>query len=167
MYILDKVESWAKAHDNETNHILYCYYEWFEASATIYRRIADKCKELGITKVYDIGCCYPFQADFFTDNNIEYIGIDILKDVFYNKTKIIHKKYPFEIKTDDKNKTAAIAILCMGYLINRQESWKQISNDFNYYFGEKGQALLNFTKQEDILYDIGLYKKKEVLENNG
>ena len=115
----------------------YCFDEFYECSYDVYCNIAEMCKKYGIAHVYDIGCCFPFQARIFNEFGIKYTGIEVIRDFRPDiaKVDVIFGKYPFDIRVTDKKHTAAISNLCVGYQANGQEVANQIAKDFNYFCG--------------------------------
>ena len=114
-------------------------------SLEVYTKIARKCKNHGITHVYDIGCNCGWQAKIFQNEGIKYTGIEIEKaslDIAPqgNGINYIAKGYPFKIDVEDKQHTAAISSLCLGYLFeNKQkEAYDRLAEDFRYFCGSLG-----------------------------
>lgn len=113
---------------------------YFESGRGRYKKALEFCKKKGFIKAYDIGCAYSFQSELFIDYNIDYVGIDIRNNEFWNYGRFVHlnKTYPFEIKANKEN-DVAISILCLGwncYLTNGEETLRtqmeQLSKDFNH-----------------------------------
>ena len=115
----------------------YCFDEFYECSYDEYCDIAEMCKKYGISHVYDIGCCFPFQARIFNKFGIKYTGVEVTSDFRPDiaKVDVIFGKYPFNIRVTDRKHTAAISNLCVGYQANGQEVANQIAKDFNYFCG--------------------------------
>ena len=115
----------------------YCFDEFYECSYDEYCDIAEMCKKYGITHVYDIGCCFPFQARIFNKFGIKYTGVEVNSDFRPDiaKVDVIFGKYPFDIRVTDRKHTAAISNLCVGYQANSQGVANQIAKDFDYFCG--------------------------------
>ena len=115
----------------------YCFDEFYECSYDEYVDIAKMCKKYGISHVYDIGCCFPFQARIFNKFGIKYTGVEVTSDFRPDiaKVDVIFGKYPFDIRVTDRKHTAAISNLCVGYQANGQEVANQIAKDFDYFCG--------------------------------
>lgn len=115
----------------------YCFDEFYECSYDEYVDIAKMCKKYGISHVYDIGCCFPFQARIFNKFGIKYTGVEVTSDFRPDiaKVDVIFGEYPFDIRVTDRKHTAAISNLCVGYQANSQEVANQIAKDFDYFCG--------------------------------
>ena len=120
-------------------------------SVETYWRIAKKCKEHGITHVYDIGCNCGWQAKIFRFMGIKYTGVEAEKaslDIAPTGERIdyIARPYPFEIHVDDKEHTAAVSNLCLGYLFpdNQKETYDRLAEDFKYFCGSLGPDEMNY-----------------------
>ena len=114
-------------------------------SVEIYTKIARKCKNHGITHVYDIGCNCGWQAKIFQNEGIQYTGIEIEEASLAIAPRgkgidYIAKAYPFEIHVDDKVHTAAISSLCLGYLYGdkQKETYDRLAEDFRFFCGSLG-----------------------------
>ena len=133
-----------KAKNGWSEDKIYCFESFIEASMESYLEIAKQCKENGITHVYDIGCCTAFQSKIFQHMGIQYTGVELLTYCVNDSPKgkgidYINKEYPFEIKVKDKEHTAAISNLCVGFLIQPAEKcYSQLSKDFRYFCGGLG-----------------------------
>ena len=119
-------------------------------SVETYWRIAKKCKEHGITHVYDIGCNCGWQAKIFRFMGIKYTGVEAERaslDIAPMGEGIdyIARSYPFEIHVDDKEHTAAVSNLCLGYLFpdNQKETYDRLAEDFKYFCGSLGPDEMN------------------------
>ena len=105
-----------------------------------YEFIAKWCIENNINKVYDIGCAYGHQAEFFIENKIDYAGIESERfGPFWREDELdyFNKAYPFEINADKGE--LAISVFCLTwncYLIDGQKTLQnqleQLSKDFNH-----------------------------------
>ena len=120
-------------------------------SVETYWRIAKKCKEHGITHVYDIGCNCGWQSKIFRFMGIKYTGIEAEKaslDIAPNGEGIeyIAKPYPFSINVTDKEHTVAISNLCLGYSFveNQKETYDRLAKDFKYFCGSLGPDEMNY-----------------------
>ena len=123
----------------------YCFSEFCEGSCARYRKIAELCVEHGISTVYDIGCCIAFQAKVFQSYGIDYVGIEVdSKDIELapkgTGIRYIHGKYPFPVVTADRDHTAAVSELCIGYLAYGDAVQQQLADDFEYFCGAVGSA---------------------------
>ena len=123
----------------------YCFSEFCEGSCARYRKIAERCVEHGISTVYDIGCCIAFQAKVFQSYGIDYVGIEVdSKDIELapkgTGIRYIHGKYPFPVVTADRDHTAAVSELCIGYLAYGDAVQQQLADDFEYFCGAVGSA---------------------------
>lgn len=114
-------------------------------SLETYIKIARKCKNHGITHVYDIGCNCGWQAKIFQNEGIKYTGIELEKaslDIAPkgNGIDYIAKRYPFKINVEDKQHTAAISSLCLGYLLGdkQKEAYNRLAEDFRFFCGSLG-----------------------------
>ena len=58
----------------------------------------------------------------------------------------IARPYPFEIHVDDKEHTAAVSNLCLGYLFpdNQKETYDRLAEDFKYFCGSLGPDEMNY-----------------------
>lgn len=127
--------------------------EFAEASAPLYANIAKECKKHGITHVYDIGCCTAWQGRIFKAVGIEYTGIEAEgRDAFFAPKEdgitFVHSAYPYPIQVEDREHTAAISNLCVGFSLlegnpdKREdftlELYKQLAADFDYFIGNVG-----------------------------
>ena len=151
----------------------YCFDEFYECSYDEYVDIAKMCKKYGISHVYDIGCCFPFQARIFNKFGIKYTGVEVTSDFRPDiaKVDVIFGKYPFDIRVTDRKHTAAISNLCVGYQANSQEVANQIAKDFDYFCGYvpfdfKKLLLKDFsvikTNQGD--FGISFYRRRNLFE---
>lgn len=105
-----------------------------------YEFIAKWCLENNISKVYDIGCGYGHQSEFFIENKINYVGIESENlSSFWreNQLNYLKKSYPFKINTNKND--LAISVLCLTwncYLTDGEKTLhkqlKQLSEDFNH-----------------------------------
>ena len=132
--------------------------EFSECSVSTYYAMAKECVKRGITHVYDVGCCTAWQARIFNSVGISYTGIevsshDLSLSPFKTSAKeknveYINKAYPFPISVKDKEHTAVISNLCVGYGLlegnpERKEDfthkmYEQIAKDFDYFIGSVG-----------------------------
>lgn len=126
------------------------FLNFMEGSAEIYLRIAKKCKQHGITHVYDIGCNCGWQAKIFQKMGITYTGIEVEVASLQiaprgDGISYISKAYPFPISITDKDHTAAISNLCLGYLLGdkQKEAYEQLAKDFRYFCGSLGPDNMN------------------------
>ena len=115
---------------------LYCISSYQEGHKEWYEAVAKYAKELGLKKVYDIGCCYGYQSEEFIKLGLQYVGIEIcryMKDNAYNlgnqNVEYIFKKYPCEIHPEKDS--IAISHLCIGFLINTEEELKTLYDQFD------------------------------------
>lgn len=118
----------------------YCWEEFAEVSANVYKKISDLCHKHGIRHVYDIGCAFPFQANLFWYWGIAYTGIDNSKRTVDNANTIhkihtLYGQYPFKVKTNEKETACAISNFCVGYQANSEKVYQQIAEDYPYYCG--------------------------------
>lgn len=133
-----------KAKNGWSEDKIYCFECFVEASMESYYEIAKQCKEHGMTHVYDIGCCTAFQSKIFQQMGIQYTGVEILTYCVEDSPKgkgidYINKPYPFAIDVKDKEHTAAISNLCVGFLIQpTKKCYNQLSRDFRYFCGGLG-----------------------------
>lgn len=126
----------------------YCFDEFMECSTGTYIKIAEICKTYNINCVYDIGCCYPFQHKIFDYYGIKYVGVEISSYISLPDVPILYGEYPFSINVPDRKHTAAISNLCISYQAHGQDVYRQLNNDFDYFFGyicEKEQELFRKT----------------------
>ena len=142
----------------------YCWEEFAEVSAEVYKKISDLCHKFGIRHVYDIGCAFPFQANLFWYWGIAYTGIDDSKRTVDNANTIhrihtLYGKYPFKIQTDSKS--CAISNLCVGYQASSDEVYQQIVEDFPYYCG-----ILNDRSKEMLLPYYRVVETDIIIEKN-
>ena len=98
----------------------YLQYELSEAPISFewYKAILNKVKKYKPKRVIDIGSNINLFGYLFANEGIEYIGIDIYKDVEplqTNNIKFIHSDY-YKIREQFKN-DICISCLCVGYLI--------------------------------------------------
>ena len=98
----------------------YLQYELSEATVSFewYKAILNKIKKYKPKRVIDIGSNINLFGYLFANEGIEYIGIDIYKDVEplqTNNIKFIHSDY-YKIREQFKN-DICISCLCVGYLI--------------------------------------------------
>lgn len=98
----------------------YLQYELSEAPISFewYKAILNKIKKYKPKRVIDIGSNINLFGYLFSNEGIEYIGIDIYKDVEplqTNNIKFIHSDY-YKIREQFKN-DICISCLCVGYLI--------------------------------------------------
>ena len=98
----------------------YLQYELSEAPISFewYKAILNKIKKYKPKRVIDIGSNINLFGYLFANEGIEYIGIDIYKDVEplqTNNIKFIHSDY-YKIREQFKN-DICISCLCVGYLI--------------------------------------------------
>ena len=98
----------------------YLQYELSEATVSFewYKAILNKIKKHKPKRVIDIGSNINLFGYLFANEGIEYIGIDIYKDVEplqTNNIKFIHSDY-YKIREQFKN-DICISCLCVGYLI--------------------------------------------------
>lgn len=123
----------------------YCFSEFCDGGCARYRKIAELCQKYGITTVYDIGCCIAFQAKVFQSYGIDYVGIEVdSKDIELapkgKGIRYIRGKYPFPVVTADRDHTAAVSELCVGYLACGDAVQQQLADDFEYFCGAVGGA---------------------------
>lgn len=125
----------------------YCFSEFCDGSCARYRKIAELCVEHGISTVYDIGCCIAFQAKVFQSYGIDYVGVEMDKKEIElapvgKGIRYICGKYPFPIVTGDRDHTAAVSELCIGYryLASGDAVQQQLADDFEYFCGAVGSA---------------------------
>lgn len=98
----------------------YLQYELSEAPISFewYKAILNKVKKYKPKRVIDIGSNINLFGYLFANEGIEYIGIDICKDVEpiqTNNIKFINSDY-YKIREQFKN-DICISCLCVGYLI--------------------------------------------------
>ena len=98
----------------------YLQYELSEAPISFewYKAILNKIKKYKPKRVIDIGSNINLFGYLFANEGIEYIGIDIYKDVEplqTNNIKFIHSDY-YKIREQFRN-DICISCLCVGYLI--------------------------------------------------
>lgn len=98
----------------------YLQYELSEAPISFewYKAILNKVKKYKPKRVIDIGSNINLFGYLFANEGIEYIGINIYKDVEplqTNNIKFIHSDY-YKIREQFKN-DICISCLCVGYLI--------------------------------------------------
>ena len=91
------------------------------------------------------GCCIAFQAKVFQSYGIDYVGIEVdSKDIELapkgTGIRYIHGKYPFPVVTADRDHTAAVSELCIGYLACGDAVQQQLADDFEYFCGAVGSA---------------------------
>ena len=165
-----------KASNGWTALKLYCFDEFMDGTADIYKEIALQCKAHGMKHVYDIGCCDPFQGKIFTALGMKYTGIEMEKDsvndaILYDGMDIIHATYPIPIQVEDKEHTVAVSNLCLGYLIQDAErGYEQLAKDFRYFCGSLGPDKFEVFEQKfGVLEVSGAYPiiwadKEKILE---
>lgn len=134
-------------HAQHNDEMEYCYHEYCEGSYFAYRQIAQKCRKYHLTHVYDIGCCYPFQAQWFTEQGIAYTGIEQESHDAIPGVSVIHRRYPFPIATDKHS--AAVSLLCVGFQLDTKDVWEQIAQDFPFYIG-MGQPPKGLLEQQEV-----------------
>ena len=128
-----------------TGQDAYCYEEFMQSGSLVtYLLVAEQCRRNGITHVYDIGCCTALQAKIFQSMGIQYTGIECDKTCLLNAPQgegieYINSVYPFPIKVEDKEHTAVVSNLCLGFLIKPAEkAYEQLSEDFRFFCGDIG-----------------------------
>ena len=117
----ESIEYFKKINNYGTDkEAYYLQYELSEATVSFewYKAILNKIKKHKPKRVIDIGSNINLFGYLFANEGIEYIGIDIYKDVEplqTNNIKFIHSDY-YKIREQFKN-DICISCLCVGYLI--------------------------------------------------
>jgi len=87
-------------------------------------------KSLGLERVVDIGCAHGFQSYMVTQQNLNYLGIELSEISLFKideKTDYLTGHYPFEINTTEKDLGVAMLSLFWNcYLFDKDTLTKQI-----------------------------------------
>ena len=118
----------------------YCIDSFFsEGSRGNYEFIRDFMLRMGISKLYDIGCAYGYQSECFLDTGISYVGINDIKNPFWNQDRYEYcvGKYP-QISVADPEDALGVTVLCLTWLcydetgLTCDEQMAQLAKDFKH-----------------------------------
>lgn len=117
-------------------------------------------KSLGLDRIVDIGCAHGFQSYVITQQNLNYLGIEVSEIPLFKideKTSYLIGHYPFEIKTTDKDLGVAMLSLFWNcYLFNEETLTQQIeavSEDFKYLLARVPKDKIDIVAKSFKCYD--------------
>jgi len=143
----------------------YCLTHFFEVSVDNYRYILNYCLKNNIKGIVDIGCAMGYQSELFLNNNIDYIGVDVSSNFFWNNNKFIYikNKYPFDLsKYKDY---LGVSCLCLSWNCYLEEGIKTLEGQFKQLSKDFKRSLI-YGQIDNIEYVKKYFKEVNNLNSN-